>query len=149
MAAKAFVCILQYAHSPVIIFQSSKLGYIKLPFSISLPLQFGLLTSYLVNAAGLFRWWNRAGSHTWEDRWHTLTHDWPRGPRCTFRALSGGQVGADLLQKFWWDWRGRQLTMWGDWKYETNNFSIIQKSCGGKALKDILYLDPSSVKSDY
>lgn len=62
-----------------------------------------LLGSDLLKAAGLFRWWNRAGSHTWDDRRHTLTHDWPRGPRCTLRALSGGQVGTDLLQKFWKD----------------------------------------------
>lgn len=101
-----------------------------------------------MNAAGLFRWWNRAGSHTWEDCWHTLTHDWPRGPRCTLRALSGGQLGTDLLQKFWWDLRERQLTMWGDWtKYEMNNFSLIQSPVVAKPWKT--YLDYSSVKSDY
>lgn len=65
---------------------------------------------HLENAAGLLRWWNRAGSQTWEDRWHTSTQDWPRGPRWSFSALCGGQIGTDLLQKFWGETRKNPKT---------------------------------------
>lgn len=89
-----------------------------------------LLISHLLNAAGLFRWENRAGSHTWEERRHTSTHDWPSGPRCPLRALSGGQVGTDLLQKFWRD-SGKKA----EWK----------------SLKDVYYMSENLqfVGSDY
>lgn len=103
---KAFACILQWAHREC---KGPFIGnYINL-YSVY------LLISHLVNAAGLFRWWNRAGSHTWEDRPHALTHDCPRGPRCTLRALCGGHVGADLLQKFWGDSGERKLTVQRVW----------------------------------
>lgn len=78
-----------------------------------------LQISHLENAAGLLRWWNRAGSHTWEELWHTSTQDCPRGPRCSLRALCGGQTGTDLLQKFWED--------------PGENIRLIQKCCSFSA----------------
>lgn len=68
------------------------------------------LICHLENAAGPLRWWNRAGSQTWEDRWHTSTQDWPRGPRCSLSALCGGQIGTDSLQKFWGEPRKKPKT---------------------------------------